>query len=120
MPEDRATVTAELLRLRPHFPKLKMPTQLVGVFQNPPASPDECAFAKLTTCVSADFTTQITPCQFGGEPDCLNCGCVASAGLSAVTRHRLPVGVRVGTLLDTSLRVGDRVSGRGRAATPIP
>ena len=120
MPEDRATVTAELLRLRPHFPKLQMPTQLVGVFQNPPASPDECAFAKLTTCVSADFTTQITPCQFGGEPDCLNCGCVASAGLSAVTRHRLPVGVRVGTLLETSLRVGDRVSGRGRAATPIP
>ena len=29
-------------------------------------------------------STRITPCQFGGTPDCAECGCMASAGLEAV------------------------------------
>ena len=120
MPEDRATVAADLMRLRLRFPKLQMPTQLIDAFLNPPTSPDDCVFAKVTTCVSADFTTRITPCQFGGEPDCLNCGCVASAGLKAISRYRLPTGVTVGTLLDTSRRVGEHVGRVRRVATPIP
>ena len=34
-------------------------------------------FAQATACVSADLRTPITPCQFGGQPDCSSCGCMA-------------------------------------------
>ena len=115
LPEDRETVVAELRRLRTRYSKLYMPAALLDVFLEPPASPGDCVFAKTTTCVSADFSTRITPCQFGGAPDCANCGCVASAGLGAVARHRLPGGLSVGALFDASQRVGHLVGG-GRAA----
>ena len=106
-PEDREAVITDLGRLRTRYPKLRMPEGLIAVFANPPASPDDCVFAQTTTCVSADFSTRITPCQFGGEPDCANCGCVASAGLGAVGRHRLPGGLPVNAVLDASRRVGN-------------
>ena len=106
-PEDREVVVADLLRLRARFPKLRLPKELIAVYADPPASPDDCLFAKMTTCVSADLSTRITPCQFGGEPDCVNCGCVASAGLEAISRHRLPGGLSVGAVFDASRRVGN-------------
>jgi hypothetical protein len=62
--------------------------------------------------VSADFEKQISPCQFGGTPDCSNCGCIASAALKAVGRHQLPLGVRVGAIFEHSVRVGDAVRRR--------
>jgi len=116
-PEDRSRVVAELLRLREIYPRLHTPRGLLQAFAAPPSSPDECIFAKTTGCVSADFTTPITPCQFGGQPDCSNCGCMASAGLAAVGRHRLPLGVRVQTLFDASLTVGALVR-KMRAPAP--
>jgi hypothetical protein len=59
----------------------------------------------------------ITPCQFGGDPDCTQCGCMASAGLEAVGRYRLPGGIRPGALFWMSRRVGARVARlRGRAS----
>ena len=75
----------------------------------PPHSPDDCIFAKTTACVSSNFTKPITPCQFGGNPDCANCGCIASATLAAVGRHKLPGGIRVGKLFDASFAIGNRV-----------
>ena len=57
--------------------------------RQPPQSPDDCIFAQTTECFSADLERRITPCQFGGDPDCANCGCMASAGLEAIGRHRL-------------------------------
>ncbi len=71
--------------------------------------PDDCIFAKTTACVSANFEKPITPCQFGGNPDCANCGCIASAALAAVGRHKLPGGIRVGKLFDASFEIGNRV-----------
>jgi hypothetical protein len=82
---------------------------MIRVYADPPSSPDECIFAQTTTCVSADFERQITPCQFGGRPDCENCGCIASAGLGAVGRHKLPGGVPVGAVFGGSLRIGRTV-----------
>jgi MoaA/NifB/PqqE/SkfB family radical SAM enzyme len=108
-PADRERVVSELLRLRTVFPKLDMPKGLLDTYANPPDSPDECVFAKTTHCVSADLEKQITPCQFGGNPDCQNCGCIASAALAAVARHRLPGGVRVGWIFDASFKVGTQV-----------
>jgi hypothetical protein len=59
--------------------------------------------------VSADFQKPITPCQFGGNPDCANCGCIASAALAAVGRHRLPGAIRVGAIFEHSYQVGTHV-----------
>lgn len=105
-PADRIHVVDELRRLRPRFPKLHLPDGMLEVYRTPPASPEECVFAQTTTCVSANLEHEITPCQYGGNPDCSNCGCVASAGLEAIARHRLPGGLPVGMIFRTSLRVG--------------
>jgi MoaA/NifB/PqqE/SkfB family radical SAM enzyme len=106
-PADRQRVVADLMALRLRYPKLEAPEGLVNVYANPPASPDECVFARTTLSVSADLTTKITPCQFGGAPDCSNCGCIASAGLAAVARHKLWGFVPVGSIFSGSVRVGE-------------
>jgi MoaA/NifB/PqqE/SkfB family radical SAM enzyme len=108
-PEDRRRVIDEVLRLRVKYPSLKMPKGLIASYERPPASPAECIFAKTTECVSADLERPITPCQFGGTPDCERCGCIASAALHAVGKHRLPGGLRVGAIFDASFRVGSVV-----------
>jgi hypothetical protein len=86
-----------------------MPEGLIHSYVAPPQSPDDCVFAQTTTCVSADFERQISPCQFGGAPDCSNCGCIASAALKAVGRHKLPLGIPVGAIFGGSLKVGNAV-----------
>ena len=87
-PENRTQVLAELIGLRRTFPKLYLPDLVVEGFRKPPQSPAECIFARTTLSFTADLKTRITPCQFGGEPDCGQCGCFASAGLKAVGDHR--------------------------------
>jgi len=108
-PADRQRVVADLRALRLRFPKLEAPMGMIDVFAEPPASPDECVFAKTTTTVSADLKTRITPCQFGGAPDCANCGCIASAGLAAVARHHLMGIIPVGAIFTSSLKIGEQV-----------
>jgi MoaA/NifB/PqqE/SkfB family radical SAM enzyme len=105
-PEDRELAVDTLLNLRPAFPKLDMPPNVIRAYRNPPKDPDGCVFAKTTTCVSADFEKIITPCQFGGNPDCENCGCMASAGLSVVGNHPLTLGVTAGDVYNVSRQIG--------------
>jgi len=109
-PGDRARAIADLRALRVRYGKLEAPEGLINVYAEPPESPDACVFARTTTTVSADLRTRITPCQFGGAPDCSNCGCIASAALGAVARHRLFGLVPVGPIFDRSLRIGGHVS----------
>ena len=106
-PVDRRRVIADLTALRSWFPKLEAPEVLLDAYAHPPNSPDECVFARTTTSVSANLKTPITPCQFGGNPDCSNCGCLASAALAAVGRHQLFGVVPVGSLFADSVRVGE-------------
>ena len=106
---DRRRVVADLMALRLKFPKLEAPKGMIDVYANPPESPDDCVFARTTTTVSADLTTRITPCQFGGTPDCANCGCIASAGLAAVARHQLWGFIPVGSIFTGSLKVGEQI-----------
>lgn len=115
---DRAHVVAELMRLRPAYPKLDMPAGLIAVYAEPPADPSQCTFARTTACYSADLTSHVTPCQFGGRPDCSNCGCIASGALEAVSRHRLPGGIRVGAIYEASVRVGEAVR-KARGASSV-
>jgi len=111
-PHDRERVIAALMSLRRRYPKIGMPEGLVKQYATPPRNPDECVFAQTTTCVSADFEHRITPCQFGGNPDCEQCGCMASAALKAVAAHRLPGGIRVGAIFESSLRIGNVLAAR--------
>jgi sulfatase maturation enzyme AslB (radical SAM superfamily) len=111
-PADRERVVAALMTLRRTYRKLSMPEGLIKQYASPPASPDDCVFAQTTTCISADFEHRITPCQFGGTPDCSQCGCIASAGLNAVSAHRLPGGLRVGAIFETSLKIGRAVGAK--------
>jgi MoaA/NifB/PqqE/SkfB family radical SAM enzyme len=108
---DRASVVATLFDLRKRYSKLWMPEGLIRAYEMPPSNPTECIFAQTTECVSADFKTKITPCQFGGNPDCEECGCVASAGLKAVGRHRLGGYIPVGAIFGGSVAVGRTVRG---------
>ena len=106
---DRRHVVSDLMALRLRYPKLAAPKGLLEVYAEPPQSPEECVFARTTMSISADLTTRITPCQFGGNPDCANCGCIASAGLAAVARHQLWGFVPIGSLFSGSMKIGARV-----------
>ncbi len=88
-PSAREEVLTELVRLRSIFPKMVMPDSVVKGYRNPPQSPDECIFSRTTLNLTADLKGRISPCQFGGNPDCSQCGCIASAGLKAVGDYRL-------------------------------
>ncbi len=105
-PEERERAIADMLVLRQEFPKLDMPEGLVRQFATPPASPKDCVFALTTQTLSADFKTKIVPCQFGGDPDCSSCGCIASMGLAAVAAHRLGGIIPVGAIFKTSIKIG--------------
>ena len=115
---DRLRVVEDLMRLRTSYPKLRMPKGMIESYVTPPHSPKDCIFALTTACVSANFETRITPCQFGGNPDCANCGCIASAALAAVGRHRLPGGIRVGAIFERSFEIGERVKALRNALAP--
>lgn len=106
--EQRRFAIQELLRLLPSYPKLDMEKSMIRQFAAPPHSPETCVFAQVTETISADLQTKITPCQFGGNPDCSRCGCAASMGLNAVAGKSV-AGVPVRTLFQISNAVGGAV-----------
>jgi MoaA/NifB/PqqE/SkfB family radical SAM enzyme len=105
-PNQRAFVVADLLRLRVLYPILDMHESLIREMLSPPRSPADCIFARTTHTISADLKTKITPCQFGGRPDCSQCGCIASMGLAAVGHHRVLGAITAGRLFYVSDRIG--------------
>lgn len=105
--EQRVFVVNDLLRLRTLFPVLDMHESQLEEMLSPPASPAECIFARTTKTISADLKTEITPCQFGGDPDCAQCGCIASMGLAAVGHHRVVGRLTAGRLFQISDRIGE-------------
>lgn len=102
----RARVLSELAALRGKFPKLSLPDPVIEGYRNPPNSPEECIFSRTTLSITADLKGRITPCQFGGNPDCSQCGCFASAGLKAVGDHRLLGVVPVRSVFKVSDKIG--------------
>ncbi len=116
-PQERGQAIADMTALRKVFPKLDMPQEMLREFANPPHSPEECVFALTTQTLSADLKTRITPCQFGGNPDCQSCGCIASMGLAAIAAHKLAGIVPVGALFRASVRIGQA---RAAGTTDLP
>ena len=105
-PDERQHAIADMLSLRNEFPKLDMPAALIRQFTAPPRSPKDCVFALTTQVLSADLKTKVLPCQFGGNPDCASCGCVASMGLAAIAEHKLGGIIPVGAIFKASARIG--------------
>jgi MoaA/NifB/PqqE/SkfB family radical SAM enzyme len=106
---ERVKVIEELGRLRARFPVLDMSERVLREFLNPPKSPEECIFARTTQIVSADLQTRVTPCQFGGKPDCSQCGCMASMGLAAVGHLKVGAGINLGKIFRVSERIGESI-----------
>ena len=108
--DDRRVALAALSRLRGRFPKVFLPATVLNGYYHPPASPQECIFAQVTNCVSADLTTRISPCQFGGQPVCSECGCMASAGMASIGNYKLAGLLPVSKIFAVSKQLGERSS----------
>lgn len=104
--EQRRRVIAELLVLRERYPSLDLPAAVLREMAAPPRSPSACIFARTTETISADLRTRVTPCQFGGDPDCARCGCFASMGLAAVGHYKLLGPLTAGHVFRASEAVG--------------
>jgi len=118
-PDERLQAIVDMFALRSEFPKLDMPEGMIRQFATPPHSPKDCVFALTTQTLSADLKTKIVPCQFGGNPDCGSCGCVASMGMAAIAAHKLGGIIPVGAIFKASVKIGQ--IGRTRSkptATP--
>jgi MoaA/NifB/PqqE/SkfB family radical SAM enzyme len=103
---QRVATMTELHELRKKYPILDMPDIVINEISSPPKTPEECIFARTTMTVSADLSTKITPCQFGGNPDCEQCGCIASLGLAAVGHHRVVGPLTAAHLFMASAKIG--------------
>jgi MoaA/NifB/PqqE/SkfB family radical SAM enzyme len=105
-PEERIRVVRELAKLRSRFPKMDMSDSVVEGYLDPPRSPSECVFARANLSITADLRNKITPCQLGGEPDCSQCGCMASAGMKSVGEHKVAGFVPLRSIFDWSESIG--------------
>ena len=111
--KQRTQVINDLLDLRVRYPKLDMRKGVLQALLAPPSSPADCIFARTTQTLSADLVTRVTPCQFGGDPDCSQCGCVASAGLAALGNYKLGGLVPLSAIFRASQAVGGVVGRLG-------
>jgi MoaA/NifB/PqqE/SkfB family radical SAM enzyme len=109
-PPARLQVVRELLDIREKYPKLSMTKMTIDGFLNPPAKPSDCLFANLTRTITADLKTRVGPCQFGGNPDCSQCGCLASAGLNSIGKAKVAGAVSVNWIYQESFKIGSVVA----------
>ena len=117
---QRESVITDLRRLREQYPFIEMPDKLLHEMTAPPRSPEDCIFARTTETLSADLKTSISPCQFGGDPDCQQCGCIASMALAAVGHHRVAGPLTAGHLFLASDRIGKAWRGFQQALSSKP
>ena len=123
---QRTAVIDDLQQLQLKYPVLEMPEAVIHEFRSPPHNPKECIFARTTKSISADLRTDIYPCQFGGDPDCERCGCIASMGLAAVSHYRVFGRLTAGSIFMASDRIGrewkrfSRDFSHKRSKSPFP
>jgi MoaA/NifB/PqqE/SkfB family radical SAM enzyme len=108
--DERRIVARELPDLRMTYPKLLMNPGIAQAFLEPPRNPQECLFSKMSTNYSADLTTRVEPCIFGGTPDCSQCGCVVSSGLHHAQSIKVAGLVKIGRLVRASTAIGSAVN----------
>jgi len=115
-PEDREAAGRLLPPLGLKYPKFLMHDGLANAFLRPPENPDDCIFAKMSANYSADLQTKVEPCVFGGAPNCVECGCIASTGLHWIRSVKVAGPLRVGHFVGASIGVGSLMSRLRRGA----
>jgi organic radical activating enzyme len=115
---QRRQVAHELPRLRGLYRKLLTPQGYAQALLHPPASPAECGFSRLSKNFSADLKTHVEPCVFGGDPDCSQCGCSASAATHWISGIRLIGPLKARHLLHASMRIGSAMARLQKVALP--
>ncbi|HEV8592250.1 MAG TPA: radical SAM protein [Pyrinomonadaceae bacterium] len=105
-PPTRAQVLDQFQDLKRRYPKIEMPRAVIEGFRKPPKSPEDCIFSRTTLNLTANLTDRVLPCQFGGTPDCSQCGCIASAGLAAVGDYKLFGALPLRSMYHISDRIG--------------
>lgn len=115
---QRQDLARELPRLRTLFPKLLTPKGYALALLHPPASPRECGFSRLSKNFSADLKTRVEPCVFGGDPDCSQCGCSASAVTEWVSQMRVAGPLKAKHLLHGSMKIGSAMARLQQLALP--
>jgi MoaA/NifB/PqqE/SkfB family radical SAM enzyme len=120
--DERQRAIEDLVQLRKQYPKLDMSEAVIRQFASPPHRPPDCVFALTTQTLSADLKTNITPCQFGGNPDCKSCGCIASMYLTSLAAHKLGGILPLGAIFKASIKIGQtsaRYRGKRQAKDPL-
>jgi MoaA/NifB/PqqE/SkfB family radical SAM enzyme len=103
--EERVRLSETLMRLAEKYPKMEMKRGIARAYVEPPSSPAECTFARMSVNYTADLKTRVEPCIFGGDPDCSQCGCAISAGLHWMANLKLgPVPMR--QVVRSSMAIG--------------
>lgn len=116
---DRETLARELPLLAKRYPKVLFNANLAEAFLHPPKNPEDCVFARMSANYSADLSSRVEPCVFGGAPDCSQCGCAISSGLHWVRTVKLAGPLRVDHLMQSSMNMG-RFMNRLRARSVEP
>jgi MoaA/NifB/PqqE/SkfB family radical SAM enzyme len=114
----REMIARELPRLRKLYPKLLTPEGYAKALLNPPRSPKECVFSQLSTNYSADLRTHVEPCVFGGDPDCSQCGCSASAAAHWISGIRLAGPLKARHMMRGSMKIGNVMARAKHVALP--
>lgn len=107
---DREFAAQELVKAKSRHPKLLMNPGIAQALCRPPENPSQCMFARLSTNYTADLSTQVEPCIFGGAPDCTQCGCAISSGLHWLKNISLVGCVKVEKVALTSVAIGSLVA----------
>ena len=116
--EQRAFVARELPRLHGVYPRLLASQGYAQALLHPPASPQECTFSRLSKNYSADLRTHVEPCVFGGDPDCSQCGCSASAASHWISEMRIAGPLKAKHILRESMAIGSAVARMKRLTLP--
>jgi MoaA/NifB/PqqE/SkfB family radical SAM enzyme len=108
--ENRVQLAYYFNRSAKLYSKLTMHDGLMEAFLEPPKSPEECLFAKLSINYTADLNTRVEPCVFGGAPSCAECGCSISMGLHWLGEVKVAGPLHARHLIQGSLAVGRAVN----------
>jgi hypothetical protein len=109
-PPDRGALAAELPALAKKYPKLLFNEDLAKAVLHPPKNPGDCTFAKLSANYSADLSSRVEPCVFGGNPDCSQCGCAISSGLHWIRTVNVAGPLKVDHFIRSSIAIGSAVN----------
>jgi organic radical activating enzyme len=106
LPEDRDSLARQLPALYRRYPKLLFNDGMARAFLEPPASPEHCLFSKMSANYSADLSTRVEPCVFGGSPDCSQCGCTISSALHWIRSVKLAGPLKIDHFVGGSIGIG--------------